>query len=68
MSLGLTPPSCSPRLQLLRSFFLFLLFLLAVVSAPAAHAQSAATWNKRGQAAEIREDYDTAYEDYRHGV
>ena len=32
---------------------------------PSAHAQSASTWNKRGQAAEIRGDYDTAYEDYR---
>ncbi len=29
-----------------------------------AHAQSATTWNKRGQAAELREDYDTAYQDY----
>ena len=39
--------------------------LLAVlVFAPAAHAQSASTWNKRGQAAELREDYDTAYTDY----
>ena len=28
-------------------------------------AQSASTWNKRGQAAEVREDYDTAYEAYR---
>jgi len=26
--------------------------------------QSAGTWNKRGQAAELKEDYDTAYEDY----
>ncbi len=31
-----------------------------------AHAQSASTWNKRGQDAEVREDYDTAYEDYKH--
>ncbi len=29
-----------------------------------AKAQSAAGWNKRGQNAELREDYDTAYEDY----
>jgi general secretion pathway protein D len=29
-----------------------------------AHAQSASSWNKRGQAAELREDYDTAYEAY----
>jgi general secretion pathway protein D len=33
--------------------------------APAAHAQSAATWSKRGADAEVREDYDTAYEDYK---
>ncbi len=31
---------------------------------PAAHAQSASTWSKRGQAAEAREDYDVAYQDY----
>ncbi len=30
-----------------------------------AHAQSAGTWNKRGQAAEAREDYDAAFEAYR---
>ena len=28
-------------------------------------AQSAATWNKRGQSAEVREDFDTAFEAYR---
>src|SRR5580704_19033374 len=33
------------------------------LNAPA-HAQSASTWNKRGQDAELREDYDTAYTDY----
>jgi general secretion pathway protein D len=30
-----------------------------------AHAQSAASWNKRGQQAEAREDFDAAFEDYR---
>ncbi len=30
-----------------------------------AHAQSAATWDKRGGEAETRQDYDTAYEDYK---
>ena len=30
-----------------------------------AHAQSASTWNKRGLAAETREDYDAAFEAYR---
>ena len=40
---------------------LFLFVLLAGV----AHAQSASTWNKRGQDAEAREDYDAAFEAYR---
>jgi general secretion pathway protein D len=30
-----------------------------------AGAQSAGTWNKRARNAEVREDYDAAYEDYR---
>src|SRR5579875_1590616 len=30
-----------------------------------ARAQSASTWNKRGEAAEAREDYDAAFEAYR---
>lgn len=42
-----------------------LLVLLAGAGfGPAARAQSASTWNKRGQTAELREDFDTAYEDY----
>lgn len=36
--------------------------------APNAHAQIAGTWNKRGQQAEVREDYDTAYEAYKHAI
>ena len=36
----------------------------ALVLVPHARAQSASGWNKRGQAAELKEDYDTAYEDY----
>ena len=43
-------------------FFAFLLLLAADCQA---HAQSAATWNKRGETAELREDYDTAFEAYR---
>jgi len=35
-----------------------------LASAPA-HAQSASSWDKRGQAAEAREDYDVAFEAYR---
>ncbi len=62
MSLGLPLHSCSPRVLIHR---LSLALLLLFLAASSAHAQSAAAWNKRGQAAEIREDYDTAYEDYR---
>ena len=42
---------------------LFVLIASAAV-APSAHAQTASGWNSRGQAAELKEDYDTAYEDY----
>jgi general secretion pathway protein D len=38
---------------------------LAGFAPVAAHAQSAATWSKRGTTAEARELYDEAYEDYR---
>ena len=41
-----------------------LLVFAGLALAPSAHAQSASTWNKRGQDAELRQDYDTAYEDY----
>lgn len=41
------------------------LLLLVVVLTGVAHAQSASTWNKRGQDAEAREDYDAAFEAYR---
>jgi general secretion pathway protein D len=39
--------------------------LLAFVLVAGVHAQSASTWNKRGQDAEAREDYDAAFEAYR---
>ena len=45
--------------------FFFLLSGLMAFSPVAAQAQSAKTWNKRGADAEVRQDYDTAYEDYR---
>ena len=35
------------------------------VAGSSAHAQSASTWNSRGQKAEAREDYDAAFEAYR---
>jgi len=36
-----------------------------IASAPSAHAQSAATWSKRGELAEARDDFDSAFEDFR---
>lgn len=39
--------------------------LLAFGIPSVSHAQSASTWNKRGEAAEAREDYDAAFEAYR---
>jgi general secretion pathway protein D len=45
---------------------LLLLGLASLAAAPSAHAQTSGTWNKRGQEAELREDYDAAYEDYLH--
>ncbi len=39
--------------------------LFAVLAfTPSAHAVTAGGWENRGQQAELREDYDTAYEDY----
>jgi general secretion pathway protein D len=52
----------------LRAFPLVLLGCLAVVGSASAHAQSAKTWDKRGQAAEAREDFDAAYDDFKHAV
>lgn len=47
-----------PALMILAGLLAGLLFH------PSARAQSAGKWNKLGQAAELRQDYDTAYEDY----
>jgi general secretion pathway protein D len=48
----------------LRALPLLFLCCLAVFGSPAAHAQSAKTWDQRGQAAEAHHDFDTAFEDY----
>ena len=45
---------------------LFATFVAVAVFSPSAEAQSAGTWNRRGQTAELRQDYDAAYEDYLH--
>lgn len=47
------------------SAFAILFFVGALCNAPSAYAQSAKAWDKRGQDAEARHDYDAAYEDYR---
>jgi general secretion pathway protein D len=43
-----------------------LVLLTTLAFAGSAQAQMASTWNKRGQTAEMRQDYDAAYEDYLH--
>ncbi len=52
------------RLLPLAALLLVLGFELAAAG-HTAQAQSASGWNKRGQAAEARSDYDAAYQDYR---
>ena len=47
-----------------RALPLLLLCGFAGSSVVAAHAQSAKAWNKRGEDAEARQDYDAAYEAY----
>jgi general secretion pathway protein D len=42
-----------------------MLLLFAWASVPAIHAQSASAWNKKGEQAEAREDFDAAFEAYR---
>lgn len=60
------PSSLSIRTSLrLRRFGAALILLSAVaLLGPQLYAQSASGWNKRGEAAELRQDYDTAYECY----
>lgn len=56
----------STALKLPRRIAICTVFLLCVGSmVPTAHAQSAATWSKRGADAEVREDYDAAFEAYK---
>jgi general secretion pathway protein D len=47
-----------------RAFLLLLLCCFVAAGSATAHAQSASTWDKRGQQAEARQDYDTAFEAY----
>jgi general secretion pathway protein D len=57
-----------PAFALQAYVVLFLLSGFVVFSPVAAQAQSAKKWDKRGQDAEVRQDYDTAYEDYRQAI
>src|ERR1700685_322149 len=50
------------------AFWAILFSCLAGANSVAAHAQSASSWNKKGQDAENRQDYDAAYEDYHQAV
>jgi general secretion pathway protein D len=47
-----------------RALLLVLLCCTAALVSAKAHAQSASTWNKRGQEAEARQNYDAAFEAY----
>ena len=41
------------------------MLLFSGVAVSSAHGQSASSWNKRGQQAEARDDYDAAFEEFR---
>lgn len=56
-------PSKRPRRAKL--YCCFVLVLLCGCAFDTAHAQSAKKWDKRGEAAEARQDFDEAFEDYR---
>ena len=57
-------PQSSTRRALWMALLLAGLMLFGPASSQA-FGQSAATWNKRGQDAEVRQDYDVAFEAYR---
>jgi general secretion pathway protein D len=64
-SMGRGYKSISKLSTLLRRTLLLSVFSCAVAMGSAtAHAQSASAWNKRGQEAEARQNYDAAMEDY----
>ncbi|HEU4637105.1 MAG TPA: cohesin domain-containing protein [Edaphobacter sp.] len=46
----------------------FALLAAVLFGSSSLHAQSAKTWDKRGQDAELRQDYDAAYEAYRQAM
>jgi len=68
-SIGMTRrhPTLLPRLSFCNPrgcAAVLLVVLAAFVCSLSAHAQTAGGWEKRGQTAELRQDYDAAYEAY----
>ena len=60
---GIAPGAAFVRLR--PAALLLGALLFSGAAATGAHAQSAGSWNKRGQQAEARQDYDAAFEAYR---
>ena len=60
---SLSPAKLTARFRYGSLVWLLALFAVSTFT-PSARAQSASGWNKRGQAAELRQDYDAAYEAY----
>jgi general secretion pathway protein D len=58
--------SCLHRGFVAARFALLAALLIAPAFSLSAYAQTAGGWNSRGQKAELREDYDAAYEAYLH--
>ena len=58
-------PAVAPKLRFEFAASLLLLLVSFPLLGSSAAAQSASTWNKRGASAELRQDYDAAFEDYR---
>ena len=63
-SMGRGYKSISKQSVFLRTLPLLFLCGFVAFSSVSAHAQSAKTWNQRGEAAEAHQDFDTAMEDY----
>jgi general secretion pathway protein D len=53
------------RLEAVPMAWMLGVMLFGGMAVSSAHAQSASAWNKKGQQAEARDDYDAAFEDYR---
>ncbi|GAC1654626.1 MAG: hypothetical protein NVS9B15_15340 [Acidobacteriaceae bacterium] len=61
-----TPDRVRKRLSRMRVAVVAGVLSAGLLASVPSHAQSASSWNKRGQAAELRQDYDAAYEAYLH--